>query len=541
MAKLAAVTVALGVGQMNPIPGGYRIGNALPGYESKQWSFRGSFFEVRTAEMETRYSEVFWTSLPDVPLPADIVAKFKDKNIVISGFEVDVKRMNNKTGVEESVPVFESYNHHYGPALVSSYAEMDRDEFGQPTGPDHGHGKSILFRVKPGVTPPPDAKLVENFVHGNGNEHRQIYHGTSAGFGQLIYSPANFSMVAMQINTNFNGSGIPGGPLPQFSREHAPPATKWNPLFECPCTSRISKQLGSLSSQLGGSCAKLPYAAADCFAGAAQAFGEVTLTKNVSVSSAELSPGCTVARVAEGSDDLAVTWNQNLKSMVPCSGGGGGAVTSAAGHTKDLVDMRVEVDAIAALVTITLAGPSAVWFGVGFNASAMQDEPYAIIVEATDSEPHISGTVSERKLADHAPGTALPPSIKLISSSVSSGVRTLITSDGLCDCLGLPLSASDDHLWRLIAGELWSEDCASPARASRRIPGLLQLLSRDRDDPVHQRCGEHAQLPAAQAAQHRHASARTNFARTPKLPLRGSRRNHRRLPPERELRRGASE
>ena len=420
MKLLLSVTATHGVGQMNPIPGGYRIGNALPGYESKQWSFRGSFFEVRTAEMETRYSEVFWTSLPDVPLPADVVAKFKDKNIVVSGFEVDVKRMNNKTGVEESVPVYESYNHHYGPSLVSSYAEMVLDEFGQPTGPDHGHGKSILFRVKPGVTPPPDAKLVENFVHGTGNEHRQIYHGTSAGFGQLIYSPASFSMVAMQINTNFNGSGIPGGPLPQFSREHAPPDAKWNPLFECPCTSRILKQLGSLSSQIGGSCAKLPIAAADCFAGAAQAFGEATLTKNVSVSSAALSAGCTVARVAEGSDDLAVTWNQNLKSMVPCSGGGSGTVTSAAAHTKDLVDMRVEVDAIAALVTITLAGPSAVWFGVGFNASAMQDEPYAIIVEATDSEPHISGTVSERKLADHAPGTALPPSIKLISSSVSA-------------------------------------------------------------------------------------------------------------------------
>ena len=112
-----SVTATHGVGQMNPIPGGYRIGNALPGYESKQWSFRGSFFEVRTAEMETRYSEVFWTSLPDVPLPADVVAKFKDKNIVVSGFEVDVKRMNNKTGVEESVPVYESYNHQYGPSL----------------------------------------------------------------------------------------------------------------------------------------------------------------------------------------------------------------------------------------------------------------------------------------------------------------------------------------------------------------------------------------------------------------------------------------
>jgi hypothetical protein len=405
---------------MNNIPGGYKIGNPLPGYEDKQWTFRGDYFEVATAEMHTRYSEVFWTSLPSVPLPADVVAKYKDDYIVITGFEVDVKRINNATGQEESVPVYESYNHHYGPAICSSYAEPIFDEFGQPTGPDHGHGKTLLYRVKDGASPPPGAKLAENFVHGNGNEHRQIYHGASAGFGQVIYSPASFNMVAMQINTNFNGSGVPGGPMPKFSRDHAPPDVPWNPILECPCTTRIVKQLGSLSAQLSGSCAKLPIAAADCFAGASQAFGLAAVAQNVSSNSAALTPGCTVARAAAGGDSLVVTWNENRTSAVPCGSG----ATSAAGHTADLVDVRVAVDAAADLATITLSGPADVWFGVGFGATAMQDLPYVIVVEATGDK----GVVSERKLADHAPGTALPASVTVVSSSVTAGVRTVVVT-----------------------------------------------------------------------------------------------------------------
>ena len=30
-----------------------------------------------------------------------------------------------------------------------------------------------------------------------------------------------------------------------------------------------------------------------------------------------------------------------------------------------------------------LAGPANVWFGVGFNAGAMADKPYAVIVDGT--------------------------------------------------------------------------------------------------------------------------------------------------------------
>lgn len=71
------------------------------------------------------------------------------------------------------------------------------------------------------------------------------------------------------------------------------------------------------------------------------------------------------------------------------------------------------------MVTITLSGPSNVWFGVGFNALEMADTPYTIIVDG-------NGNVTERNLADHAPGTLLPKTIKVLTDTVLNGVRTVV-------------------------------------------------------------------------------------------------------------------
>lgn len=71
------------------------------------------------------------------------------------------------------------------------------------------------------------------------------------------------------------------------------------------------------------------------------------------------------------------------------------------------------------VATITMVGPDGVWFGVGFDAAEMADLPYAIIVDG-------KGSVSERKLASHAPGTQLASSITVVSSSVVDHVRTVV-------------------------------------------------------------------------------------------------------------------
>ena len=59
------------------------------------------------------------------------------------------------------------------------------------------------------------------------------------------------------------------------------------------------------------------------------------------------------------------------------------------------------------MATITLEGPRDVWYGLGFHALAMGDEPWTIIVSG-------NGSVMERKLASHQPGT-LPLGLQVLS------------------------------------------------------------------------------------------------------------------------------
>ena len=371
------------------------------------------FFEVETVAMNTTYSEVFWTSLPPVELPAEIVEKFKNKNIVITGFEVDQRRKTTK-GEEESVPAYQSYNHHYAPALHSSYATCEG-----AVGPSYGHGPTMVFSVKKGSNPPLGAKLVENFVHGNGNEHRQVFHGSPSGYGQFIYSPSTFTIVPMQINTN-DGTGRKGagGPIPRFSQKNANPNGFYSPLLECPCTSRIQKELGDLTTQISGECAKIPIASSDCFAGARKSFGDL-IQKNITVDSASLPPGCTIVRNSPSANTLEVTFNKQRKSTVQCEGSTNPSKTT--GHAESLVSLNVSVDSQKDEVLISIQGPSDTWFGVGFNASLMQDSPYTIVVLG-------NATVTERKLGNHMPGSLLTPSLKVVSSTVISGRRSVVLS-----------------------------------------------------------------------------------------------------------------
>jgi hypothetical protein len=87
-------------------------------------------------EVQTRYSQVYWTRNKPINLPADLVARFKDKVMVITGYEIDQvthsgPQPNSTTNVsytatlggfafypdssegDASVPIYNAYNHHY--------------------------------------------------------------------------------------------------------------------------------------------------------------------------------------------------------------------------------------------------------------------------------------------------------------------------------------------------------------------------------------------------------------------------------------------
>jgi hypothetical protein len=81
-------------------------------------------------------------------------------------------------------------------------------------------------------------------------------------------------------------------------------------------------------------------------------------------------------------------------------------------------------DVTSTQATITMTGPSTVWFGVGFDATLMDQSPYAIIVDGT-------GSVTERQLAKESPGVALNTSVKVVSNTVVAGVRTVVMTRAL--------------------------------------------------------------------------------------------------------------
>ena len=79
--------------------------------------------------------------------------------------------------------------------------------------------------------------------------------------------------------------------------------------------------------------------------------------------------------------------------------------------------LRLLLDEASGTANITLYGPADRWLGFGLNASSMADTPYTLVVDA-------DGKVSEHALGDHAPGSVLAPSVAVVSSTVSGGVRT---------------------------------------------------------------------------------------------------------------------
>ena len=209
-------------------------------------------------------------------------------------------------------------------------------------------------------------------------------------------------------------------------------------LLECPLTDKIAKvfpggndgwtdtfapALFQCSGNATG-CAHPVGNATECFAAARATVGAAAKVQTASGASDAVAAGCTITHGSGGAATKAF-FNTKTSSTACCGAG----VASLQGKASSLVD--VEMAVTGAVVTVTLTGPATVWFGVGFFAQAMEDKPYAIIVDGvTGTTP--PGSVTERVLASHMgsaanPGGALlKPSITVVKSSVVGGRRTVV-------------------------------------------------------------------------------------------------------------------
>ena len=96
---------------------------------------------------------------------------------------------------------------------------------------------------------------------------------------------------------------------------------------------------------------------------------------------------------------VGISMELSRLSFIP-DGGSSSNVTALRGGSR-LGDLELTLSHDTKSINISVTGPSDVWFGFGFGAAAMKDQPYAVIVDG-------EGAVTERKLADHSPGDRMP-------------------------------------------------------------------------------------------------------------------------------------
>ena len=311
-------------------------------------------------------------------------------------------------------------------------------------GTDHGvTGHPLLMNSVAIDDPNPSSSIPTSqfFSEGNGGESRKSYHGypqyKTMGNAQLLDSIQEFVMTPMQIdtwnrNTSYGDPFAPGpesGPSGQEGQPNyrmgsqAPltgPDAHYSGHLECPCTDRIVKTIKhTFATQSKGSCPTAVETAEDCFASAAEV-GVATnkIVSNVTVDSATLPAGCSVFSTGT---NYTVSFNTHA-STATCGASSG--KPRVEGSMKSLTNFDVSLDSGTDTATLTVSGPSTVWYGVGLGAQAMKDSPNAIIVSG-------NGTVFEQKLGDQQAGKRLALSVKVVSNTVANGLRTVVLTRSL--------------------------------------------------------------------------------------------------------------
>merc|ERR1712180_157878 len=386
------------------------------------------YFEVYSPPISTKYSEVYWTMMDPVPLDKDLVSRFQGKTMAVVGYESD-QVIVTEGQPDVSVPITHAYNHHFEAYLSGSLSEMrkvegDEAAAARETGMNN-HGAPAFYhtRRREDITDPnsdSDVPTSQFFSEGNGGEFRKSYHGYPRGMAQLIESPTTFHIQPMQIDTknrHYHGPDFRPDLLP---RAAAPPNASYSGLLECPCTDRIVKKVEvEYTPQSQGSCSVAVNNVTECFLAAYKVEGG-KVDYNSSVSSASLPSHCSVVKYKNGS---TIAYYNQRDSTAGCGGGQTFTGSYTTKVTSTSISLHLDTKVTGGLATITLTGPSTKWYGWAFGTPnyAMSDKPYTIVVDG-------KGNVEERKLGDHDPGTVLTSSVRIVSNSITDGIRTVVVT-----------------------------------------------------------------------------------------------------------------
>jgi hypothetical protein len=427
-------------------------------YASKGYEY----FDIWAPEMATHYGEVFWTDQGNVPLPPALVERFKGKTMAIQGYEQDQVMVTpvGKPGVnpeqDVSVPINWAYNHHYMAWMTGTHSELRKVDAAEGTDyyGNGAHGQKTVNKAfdLPSAADRADTSIPTSqmFSEGNGGESRKSFHGYPDGYAQLIDSPSSWHITPMQIDTRNRACGVtpadvhkckqftPGIEPRQarYGRGIPKEGTNYSGILECPCnggyggdpqyykdhpeSGNSTKIIEHSYAAIGvGSCDSSEHvqSATDCFDAIATIGINAKTVKNSTVSDASVPFGCSVTTVADGS--AVATFNTLGDKKCAASTIKAGSVKTSIGVT-----VAISLDNSSSSATITMSGPSTAWFAVGLNAVVMSNSPYTLVANDTGVFEQKLGTCGSE--AEHCPGDLLKPSVKLVSNSVTDGVRTVV-------------------------------------------------------------------------------------------------------------------
>ena len=394
---------------------------------SQDYPGGAEFFDIYSPELSSLYSQVFWTGFEPVALPKEIVSRFDGKGMSIVGFELDQVR-ELEGGGEERVPINVAYNHHFESHMVGKKSKIEKLKVSGPDDPRlshmmHGYPEPWKGEawVVTDLAPENDIPTSQSFGGANGGEVRKSFHGYPPGMAQIIDSPTAFQITPMQIDTwnrdhmNISGGPFVPGPQPRNSLAPQGPDALYSGLLECPVTTRVRKDVaGDYSLKMEESCTAAIQGAEECFAAAAKMGAQNSTTD--SGSNDKLPSGCSLTVDENG--ETSIYFNK-AASTVQCGKSTEAAKKIWTGMASSLITISVSLDQTTSTATITMGGPNGKWFGAGFNATAMKDAPWAIIVDGT-------GKVTERQLADQSPGKELPSSVTVVKSTLEGETRTVV-------------------------------------------------------------------------------------------------------------------
>lgn len=378
------------------------------------------------------------------------------KVMAITGYEQDqvmvtpVGKPGLNPELDVSVPINWAYNHHYMAWMTGKHSKMERIEHPDPSNVD-AHGSPMKWKV---VELPSakhrkytDAPTSQFFSEGNGGESRKSFHGYPDGYAQLIDSPNSWLIIPMQVDTRNRDCGVTPkdvnnctnhlvpGPEPKQSRygiEMPKEMSPYSGLLECPCNSRFGGDpvyygpntktkiiRHEYKVMANDSCSNFQVKSnQECFDFVASL--GICVSRNITVSTASDSvpSGCTVQYKSDS--NWTAVYNP-FKSSKQCS-----VSKTRVGKVNFTIGVEAKVELNSTTASITISGPASVWFGIGFNASAMQDIPYVIYVNSDGVHEQLLGTCGSE--ADHCPGTPLKRSVTVLSDTVVDNVRTVVLS-----------------------------------------------------------------------------------------------------------------